>query len=165
MEAAASGQVPTPGEARIRSLRVLLVEDSADHAELIQAKLLEYVDAPYVERVETREAMRKALATEAWALVLSDFHLPRFSALEALEVLGEQPLRPPLIVVSGFVGEEAAASLIKAGAADFIPKSNLKRLPGAIGRALREAKAIEARETALGALAASEGRFKALVAN
>lgn len=143
--------------------RVLLVEDDPDHAEVIVASLGS--QPAHVERVETRETFTKALADGAWDIVISDFHLPRFSALEALDALSKSGRPVPLIVVSGFVGEEAAAELIKAGAADFTAKSNLKRLPAAIGRALREAEALRERERALEALAASEAKFKALVAN
>jgi signal transduction histidine kinase len=143
--------------------RVLLVEDDPDHAELISALLGS--PPPQVVRVETRDVFARALADGSWDLVISDFHLPRFSALEALDALARSGRTIPLIVVSGFVGEEAAAELIKAGAADFIAKSNLRRLPAAIGRALREAEALRERQRALLALAASEAKFKALVAN
>jgi len=156
-----AGQIPAGSTQRLR--RVLLVEDDPDHAEVIAASL----GSPLaqVERVETREASTKALADGTWDIVISDFNLPRFSALEALEALRESGRPVPLIVVSGFVGEEAAAGLIKAGAADFTAKSNLQRLPAAIGRALREGKALRERQRTLQALAASEAKFKALVAN
>src|SRR5882672_4667593 len=111
--------------------RVLLVEDDADHAEVIIASLGS--PPPEVERVETREDFVRALAEGSWDIVISDFHLPRFSALEALDALAKSSRQIPLVVVSGFVGEEAAAELIKAGASDFTAKSNLKRLPAAIG--------------------------------
>ena len=143
--------------------RVLLVEDNPDHAEVITASLGS--PTPHVERVETRDAFALALAKGSWDIVISDFHLPRFSALEALDVLNKSGRLVPLVVVSGFVGEEAAAELIKAGAADFTAKSNLRRLPAAIGRALREAEALRERQRVLQALANSEAKFKALVAN
>jgi len=156
-----AGNIPAESPQLLR--RVLLVEDDPDHAEVIIASL----GSPpaHVERVETRETFTKALVDGAWDIVISDFRLPRFSALEALDALRQSGRPVPLIVVSGFVGEEAAAELIKAGAADFTAKSNLKRLPAAIGRALREAEALRERQRALEALAASEAKFKALVAN
>src|SRR5262245_19075039 len=157
------GRAPVPAEGPRPLRRVLLVEDDPDHAEVITASLGS--PAPQVERVETREAFLRALTESAWDLIISDFHLPRFSALEALDALSKSGKLVPLIVVSGFVGEEAAAELIKAGAADFTAKSNLKRLPAAIGRALRETEALRERQRALQALAASEAKFKALVSN
>jgi two-component system, NarL family, sensor histidine kinase UhpB len=154
---------PRPADKPQALRRVLLVEDDPDHAEVIAASLGS--PFPHLERVETRDAFVRALAEGSWDIVISDFHLPRFSALEALDALSKSGRLIPLIVVSGFVGEEAAAELIKAGAADFTAKSNLQRLPAAISRALREADALGERQRALQALAASEAKFKALVAN
>ncbi len=154
---------PRPADKPQALRRVLLVEDDPDHAEVIAASLGS--PPPHTERVETRDAFVRALAEGPWDIVISDFHLPRFSALEALDALSKSSRLIPLIVVSGFVGEEAAAELIKAGAADFTAKSNLQRLPAAINRALREADMLRERQRALQALAASEAKFKALVAN
>jgi PAS domain S-box-containing protein len=146
----------------VAARRVLLVEDSADHAEVIAATLERQGPFTQIERVETRDAFEKALANHSWDIVVSDFHLPSFSAFDALDSLAKSKQRIPLIVVSGFVGEEAAAELMRAGAADFITKSNLQRLPGAISRSLREARAMRERESALEALRESEERFRVL---
>lgn len=147
------------------ALRVLLVEDSEDDAELILAQLGAGGARIHAQRVETRPALAAALAERPWDVVLSDFNLPRFTALDALEDLRQSPTCPPLIVVSGFVGEESAVALIKAGAADFVPKTNLHRLRGCIDRCLREAHAYRERASSIAALAESESRYKILVGN
>jgi PAS domain S-box-containing protein len=121
-------------------LRVLLVEDSEDDALLVLRELRRAGWRVEAERVETAEAMKAALATRVWDVVLADYRLPHFSAPAALAVLSEQGLDLPFIIVSGAVGEEAAVAVMKAGAHDYVMKSTLGRLAPAIQRELREAE-------------------------
>lgn len=146
-------------------LRLLLVEDSADDAELALAVLREAGHHPSAQRVETEDGMRAALAQGPWDLVLSDFNLPDFSAGAALALLHAAGSSAPFIVVSGLVGEEAAVALIKAGAADFVAKDNLQQLAAAADRALREAEVSRQHAGAVLALQESETRFKAITMN
>ncbi len=120
------------------ALRLLIVEDSADDAELIVRTLRRAgCDLTY-ERVETSVAMQAALARETWDLVISDFSMPRFNGLAALKLLREKELDIPFILVSGTIGENVAVQAMKAGAQDYILKGNLARLAPAIERELRE---------------------------
>jgi signal transduction histidine kinase len=80
--------------------------------------------------------------------VVSDYRLPRFSAPQAIEMLQSSGTGVPLVVVSGFVGEEVAAGLVRSGASTFVTKANLERLPGAIETAMREAQLVREREAA-----------------
>jgi DNA-binding NtrC family response regulator len=73
-------------------------------------------------------------------LILSDYSLPVFSANEVLTILKQRTLDIPCIVISGYISEETAVSLMKAGAYDFIPKENLSRLVPAIRREVAEAR-------------------------
>ena len=122
------------------ALRILLVEDSEDDAELILAELQDRGMNIDSRRVDTATAMREALAESLWDLVISDFNLPRFSAVAALSLLQSSGLDIPFIVVSGFIGEETAVGMMKAGAHDFVMKNKLARLAAAIARELREAE-------------------------
>src|SRR5260221_8297921 len=88
--------VPASDEASLKSLRVLLVEDSPEHADLIEAHLKRFVAELALTRVETRQAFDQALAQEGWDLVLSDYHLPRFSAEQALACLAASGRQVPL---------------------------------------------------------------------
>jgi PAS domain S-box-containing protein len=123
-----------------RPLRVLLVEDSENDALLLLRELKRGGYEPDYERVETPEAMEKALAASSWDLVVSDYRLPRFGAPEALELFRESGLAAPFVVVSGKVGEEAAVEVMKAGADDFLTKDNLARLRATVERGLAEAE-------------------------
>jgi PAS domain S-box-containing protein len=111
--------------ADLKPLRVLIVEDSENDALLLVRELRRGGYEPAYERVESAEAMEKALAGSEWDVILSDYRLPRFNALEALEVFRDSASDAPFIVISGQVGEEAAVEVMKAGAYDFLTKGNL----------------------------------------
>lgn len=145
-------------------LRVLLVEDSPDDAELVLLELADSYPMLTSLRVESAAQMREALASQAWDAVISDYNLPDFGADAALATLREHGPDIPFIVVSGFVGEESAAAIIKAGADDFVMKSNLSRLSPVIERALRDAATRREHRSAQEALQRSEKRLRAITA-
>jgi two-component system cell cycle sensor histidine kinase/response regulator CckA len=123
----------------MKSLRILLVEDSQSDADLLIADLTQAGYDITFERVETADAMTAALERGTWDLVLSDFSLPTFSAPAALAVLQQRGEDLPFIIVSGTIGEETAVTALKAGAHDFLGKGRLARLGPAIERELRDA--------------------------
>ena len=145
-----------------RPLRVLCIDDSADDAEL---NVLALGRAGY--RVETQRADREDTAREAldranWDVVLCDYSMPNFSAPAMLALLAERDLDIPCLIVSGAIGEEAAAEAIRLGAYDYIFKNNLKRLGPAVDRALRDADLRRARRIIEQQLRASETRLRLL---
>jgi signal transduction histidine kinase len=131
-----------------KALRLLLVEDSADDAELLLRELRRFGFSVSHTRVEEASTMQRQLETQAWDLVLSDYSLPHFDAMRALSVLKASGVDLPIIIVSGTLGEEAAVSAMQGGAQDFILKSKLARLGPAIDRALRDAGERRARRFA-----------------
>jgi PAS domain S-box-containing protein len=116
------------------------VEDSKNDALLLIRELKMGGYEPEYERVETPEAMEKALAASGWDVVVSDYRLPRFGAPEALALFRESGLEAPFVVVSGKLGEDAAVEVMKAGADDFLTKDNLTRLCPTVERGLAEAE-------------------------
>ena len=96
------------------SLRVLIVEDSEDDATLLIRELRRGGYEPIYVRVETPEAMKSALTTQTWDIVISDYVMPKFSGLEALRVLKRSGLNLPFIIISGKIGEETAVEAMKA---------------------------------------------------
>ena len=127
------------GGNRKPSIRLLHIEDSPADAELIHRELRKAGYALEVRRVETGDAMRAALRDQTWDLILSDHHLPTFSAPEAFAILRESGIDLPFIIVSGTVGEEVAVQAMRAGAQDYLLKGNLRRLVVAVERELRDA--------------------------
>src|SRR6185369_1115849 len=92
--------------------------------------------------------LRAALKREPWDIVVSDYVMPLFSGLEALEVLHEQGPDIPFIIVSGHIGEDTAVAAMKAGAHDYLMKDNLTRLIPAVERELAEARMRQERRLA-----------------
>ncbi|MCU0496652.1 MAG: ATP-binding protein [Anaerolineae bacterium] len=120
-------------------LRVLIVEDSEDDTLLLVRELQRSYKVVY-QRVEERLGFCRMLAESSWDLVISDWSLPDFSALEALRLLQEHGHDVPFMIISGVIGEEFAVEGLRAGAHDFFLKKNTARLLPAIERELREAQ-------------------------
>jgi len=117
-------------------LRALLLEDNEDDAQLLERHLkLGGYELDY-ERVETGQAFERALDQGAWDIVFADYVLPGYSGLSALKAVQERELDFPFIVVSGKIGEETAVEAMRAGAHDYVMKSNLARLAAAVEREL-----------------------------
>ena len=116
--------------------RLLMVEDSADDAELLLYALR---DAPFKftsVRVETEAEYDAALAKALPDVVLCDYNLPRFSSERALKILTERGLDVPFIVISHHIGEDAAVAAMQEGASDYLLKSRLGRLSTAIAASI-----------------------------
>ncbi|MEV4508508.1 response regulator [Dactylosporangium sp. NPDC049525] len=142
--------------------RVLIVEDDPDDARLIVTRLHRGGLDLTVDIVTTAEQFRAALRAHPPDLVLSDYNLPSFTAEEALQMLREHSGDAPFILVSGQVGEEKAAAMMKAGASDFVLKDRTSRLVPAVQRELRDADERRQRRAAEAALRESEQRFRLL---
>jgi len=145
-----------------RPLRALIVEDREDDAILVLRQLSRGGYAAEWERVETAEALRAALARQSWDIVLADYTLPHFGALEALEIVRAVDADLPFLVVSGTIDEETAVAAMRAGAQDFVTKAHLARLVPAVGRELREAEVRHERRRASEAARRSDERFREL---
>ncbi|HEY9634281.1 MAG TPA: ATP-binding protein [Coleofasciculaceae cyanobacterium] len=146
-------------------LRVLLVEDSEDDAELLVHELERGGYNPIYERVDTPAAMSTALDKEQWDIIIADYTLPSFSAPAALNLLKEKELDLPFIIVSGSIGEDIAVAAMKAGAHDYLMKDKLARLAPAVERELREAIERRRRREAEQTVRQNEERFRALIEN
>jgi two-component system cell cycle sensor histidine kinase/response regulator CckA len=121
------------------TLRILQVEDSESHAELI-VRLFENAGCRvHAQRVEDAEEMRAALNRDAWDVVIADHEMAHFDAPGALRILQESGRDIPFIVTSESIGEELAVAMMKSGVHDHVLKHNLARLVPAVERELREA--------------------------
>jgi hypothetical protein len=116
-------------------LKILLVEDNPHDAELVLRELRRAgFDFEY-QRVDTEEDYLKHLH-EGLDLILSDYLMPQFNGLRALELLKERGLDVPFIIVSGSIGEDIAVAAMKQGVADYLLKDRLARLGLSINHAL-----------------------------
>ncbi len=131
-----------------KSLRLLIIEDSDNDAQLLLRDVKRLGYKVEYERVETADQVRSALANQTWDLVICDYSLPHLDAPSALSILQSTRLDLPFIIVSGTIGEESAVSALKSGAHDFIIKGKFARLGPAIERELREAETRRERKRA-----------------
>jgi len=146
-------------------LNVLIIEDSENDALLILRELRRGGYDPYHKRVQTAEEMGTSLEKQSWDIVLSDYNMPNFNGIHAMKLLQEKEIDIPFILVSGLIGEETAVEAMKAGASDYIMKSNLLRLVPAIQRELREARIRQDRRQAREALKESEKLYRSIFEN
>jgi DNA-binding NtrC family response regulator len=117
-------------------LRVLILEDCEEDLFFLLRKLESSGYEADYERVWTEAAARDALRRRPWDIIISDSSLPGFDGLQALVMVKEMGLNIPFVLLSGVISEEKAATAMKAGAFDCIPKNDLDRLPLVIERAL-----------------------------
>jgi signal transduction histidine kinase len=121
-------------------LRVLLVEDEPADAELALGELRHAGFEASADVVQTIEEFTALVRKNSYDVVLADYKLPNWNGMESVEVLRREGLEIPVIMVSGALGELLAVECIKQGAADYVLKDHLTRLPESVRRALREKK-------------------------
>ncbi len=143
-------------------LRVLIVEDSETDTKLVTRELKRAGHTVEIERADDAASLKALLERRRWDVVISDWSMPGFSALEALALVrGVQP-DVPVIIVSGTVGEETAVEAMRSGANDYVLKDKLARLAPAVERELRQSEIRLARHRADDAVRDSEARYRAL---
>jgi signal transduction histidine kinase/DNA-binding response OmpR family regulator len=121
-------------------LQVVAVEDNPMDAEICAWHLAKAGLDCVVHRVDSETDFTSVLYTIKPDLIISDFTLPQFDGLRALEIAVARAPQIPFIFVSGTIGEERAIDALQRGATDYVLKSNLSRLSSAAERALRDAQ-------------------------
>lgn len=147
-----------------RPLKVLIVEDDPLDAELLVRELMRAGFVPRHERVDSAAAMKNRLDA-GWDVVLSDYSMPGFTAIEALAIVRESGLDLPFIIVSGTIGEETAVEAMRLGASDYLLKDRLGRVGPAVVRALEQGRLRREHRRTQEALSESEERFRQLAEN
>jgi PAS domain S-box-containing protein len=148
---------------RTTGLSILLLEDSAFDAELLRATL----EGPYPDArftwVKDEDGFTRALASQRFDLILSDYQLPGFGGGEALDHARAVAPLTPFVFVSGVIGEENTVELLKRGATDYVMKGRLARLPIVMERALREVAQREAQQRAQAQLREADALYARVV--
>ncbi len=140
-------------------MRILHLEDSAaDHA-LVRLTLRRAGLAHEIRQVETLDDFIACLQQRGQDLILADYRLPGFTAVDAWHVAQKQPHQPPFVLLSGAIGEAAAVDAMRLGFADYLLKDDMARLPHVLQRALEVTEARRERERAVADLAESEQRL------
>lgn len=123
----------------LKQLRVLMIEDSPEDAELLERHLTISGSQVSVHRVANSGDMRDALTNSDYDVVIADYNVPGFGAMPALKVLKQSGRDIPFIILSGTISDETAVAALRAGAHDYIVKGNLARLLPAVEREMQEA--------------------------
>ena len=144
-----------------RKLRLLHLEDSEPDHELMVAHLRRGGVRAEISRVDSEADFLRALA-KPWDAVISDYNLPGFSGLVALDLLKASGHSTPFILVSGEIGEETAVAAMRNGASDYLLKNNLARLGPALTHAIAANEDRKARAAADRALDQSRQRLREL---
>lgn len=145
-----------------RELRILLLEDNAPHAELVEHFLRDSGLKFQLNRVETRDAFIDQIEHHPPDMILSDYALPSFDGYAALALAKQTVPNIPFIFVTGTMGEEVAIETLKNGATDYVLKTRLARLGPAVQRALRETADRRERQRAEDKLRRSLDQLRAL---
>jgi len=146
-----------------QEMRVLFVEDATPEAELA-VRELKAGGIPCAYRiVDSEEPFRAALREFRPHLILSDFTLPTFDGLTALEIAVKVSPETPFIFLSGTIGEERAIEVLRRGAVDYVLKGNSARLVPAVKRALREVAERRQRRLAERRIRESEERLRDII--
>lgn len=120
--------------------RVLVIEDRPADAALTVRELRRCANGVETQVVGSGAELRTALAKHEWDLVLSDYSLPSFTAIDAFAIVREMRPGLPFVVLSGTIGEERAVELMKLGVTDYVLKDNMTRLVAVVERAVNEAR-------------------------
>lgn len=141
---------------------ILHLEDSA-HDHRLACRVLDRAGFQYsISRVETLSAFTEAVLSGGFDLIIADYRLAGFTAVDAWSSLPSNSPRPPFILLSGAIGEAAAVAAIQLGISDYLHKDNLAQLERVILRTLEVYGALKAKEKASLELAISEKRLSEL---
>ena len=148
-----------------KTLRILHLEDADPDHQLARRALAKATLPCVLDRVETLQGFQQALMAGNYDLVLADYHLPGFTALEAWQTMQWSKHKLPFVLLSGAIGESAAVQAIQLGMSDYLAKDDMARLGPVVQRALLTHQTRQAKERTDAELAASERRLAELTAH
>ena len=140
-------------------LKILVAEDNPNDMELMLRELRRGGFEPDWVRVDTEPDFKRHLSADL-DLIFSDYEMPQFGGLRALELTKASGLDLPFIIVSGTIGEDTAVDAMKLGASDYLLKGSLTRLEQAVRHALSQTKLRREHAAALKDLRESEGKLR-----
>jgi two-component system response regulator len=134
--AQAQGQGQGPPATNGRKLKVLIIEDSPTDATLLEYELGRAGYEVFAHRVDSAEQTEAALTEEQWDIIVSDYAMPSFMAVEALEIARRDGRLTPFLVISGYMSDQTIQSVLRSGADDCFNKDDLRRLSARVAELL-----------------------------
>lgn len=141
------------------TLCILHLEDSAHDHLLVKREFEKSGETIHITHVENLIDFEKSLSTKKFDVILADYRLPGFTAMDAWQLLKTLPIRLPFILLSGAIGESAAVQAIQAGISDYLPKDDLSKLRHVTQRAIESHRILMAKERSDNDLVQSEKRL------
>jgi signal transduction histidine kinase len=146
-------------------LQILHLEDSLADQDLVQRILHKAYPLSNVIPVDTLELFEELISKNRFDIILADYRLNGFTALDAWQCVARSRHPSPFILVSGAIGEAAAVDAMRLGISDYLLKDDITRLPHVVARAMEVHQAKREREAAVAELAESQKRLVALTAH
>lgn len=146
-------------------MKILHLEDNPRDAVLVHDLLTAEWPESFISVVATRDDFVSLLKLGGYDLIISDYQLPGFNGLDALEIVREMAPDIPFVFFSGTLGEESAIDAVRSGAADYVVKDRLQRLPMSVRRVLREAEERRTRHQVEAALAQEQYLLRLMMEN
>jgi len=157
-------RIPVDNEPSYATITILLVEDLDSDAELakleISRGLADWCDSLEFRKVDNRRDFLDAIEDFKPDLIISDYMMPLFNGMEVITLTLEHTPETPIVILTGSMNEETAVSCMKAGAADYVIKEHMTRLPFAVKEAINRKKEAVLRAKAERALEESEKKFR-----
>ena len=145
--------------------RILFAEDVSTDREMVE-RLLRQNGIDFVsECVETEPDFREKLHGFNPTLILSDYRMPTFDGMKALQIARQEKPDVPFIILTGSMNEDVAVECMKNGADDYVIKQNLRRLIPSIKSALEKKTSVQNWQFAQKELEDSENKYQILVEN
>lgn len=146
-------------------MHILHLEDSARDAELVAVLL--HSDSPHfhITRAATRHDYEVMLQQGGFDVIITDFSMPDFTGLAALDLARRQCPEIPFIFLSGMIGEDRAVEALKSGAVDYVFKDRPARLASAIRTAFEQRESKRARQHSEEAWRQNQERFRQITEN
>ena len=148
-----------------KKIRLLMLEDSPEDAELIRLELGKTGAEFIIKLTDNLYDFSKALEEFQPEIILSDYLIPNFSGLGGLSLAREKLPDVPYIFVSGHIGEDRAIEALKKGATDYVLKDRLTKLVPTIKRVLKEVEELDSKKMIENSLQKSEESYRILFEN
>ncbi len=146
----------------MKRLKILFVEDLPTDVEIAQRVLNDHGIGFDARVVDTEPAYREALDAFQPDVIISDYAMPTFDGMRALEIALAHPVAFPFVVLTGSMNEETAVACMKAGANDYVIKEKIRRLPFAVLEAIEKIKITAQKEQAEAEVRRSLAQLRAL---
>ncbi len=148
------------------TIQILLVEDDFGHAELIRRSFRSKASQTEITVVRSLQEAQKAVSQSPPDLAIIDLLLPDGKGIDFLAFAGEDASYP-VVIMTSHGDEQVAVEAIKAGALDYVVKSEvtLLQMPYIAERALREWSHIQERKETESLLRESEERFREVISS